>query len=104
MALNARHLAGSQPSWTGGPVTARRRTQVTRRPPVDAADLTDEQLDGILMLILDDPDAELPGLSDCLERNVPATATAAPPPAEHLESFMRAVEQRGLIKQERPLS
>jgi hypothetical protein len=104
MALNARYLAGDQPSRADGTPAARRRTPVAHRTPVDTSGLTDEQLDGVLMLILDDPNAELPGLADCLARNEHAIAAAIQPPSEHLESFMRAVEQRGLIKQERPLS
>jgi hypothetical protein len=103
MAQNARILASGTAAWAAGPLTAR-RAQETRRPPIDPSDLTDEQLDGILMLAMDDPSIELPGLDDCLARNEDVLAPTSQPSIAHEQAFLRDVIERGLIKQERPLS
>jgi hypothetical protein len=72
--------------------------------PVDITNLADEQLDGVLLLALDDPDAELPGLEECLARNEHILATSEQPSREQVQGFLRVVESHGLIKEGRPLT
>jgi len=104
MALNARSLVTKRAAWTGGTAAAPSKTPAARRSPVDPSSLTDEELDGILMLALDEAGTDIPGLDDCLTRNEQVFAAPAQPSSAQLEGFMRVVEQRGLVKQERPLT
>jgi len=104
MALNRNDLAAGQRAWGGG--TSRRRPNIDMpvRPPADTSDLSDKQLDGILMLALDVPSVDLPGLDDCLARSESLLTSAPKPLSEQLEGFMGVVAQRGLIQRERPLT
>jgi hypothetical protein len=104
MALNRNDLAAGRRAWGGGTSSRRPNIDMPVRPPADTSDLSDKELDGVLMLAMDAPSVDLPGLDDCLARTESLLASPTKPSSEQLDGFMNVVAERGLIKRGRPLS
>lgn len=83
----------------------KRRSRLADTDTNKPSELSDDQLDAVLMLALDDPNLELPGFDDFLDRYAEIIAPSGPSPSEaEVRKFLKEAGRLALIKKERPLT